>query len=228
MDADPKEDVAVETGAIAPTEPLTGPDNSAEGASGDTARVRRRSRYVIEWVVIMAVALLAALLLRTFAIQPFSIPSGSMEPTLKVHDKVLVDKLSYDLHSVHRGDVVVFKKPRGFRDPGVTFLIKRVIGLPGETITLDNGQIHVDGKLLDQKWLPPEGITDPGPPITNLGCANTGPRVDYCVIPKGDYYMMGDNRSDSDDSRYFGPISAKLIIGRAFMIAWPPGHIRTL
>jgi signal peptidase I len=197
------------------------------GSSGSPPRSSGR-RWLLEWASILLVAGVAALLLRAFVIQPYFIPSGSMEPTLRVNDKVLVDKLSYDLHSVHRGDVVVFKKPADEYDPGVTDLIKRVIGLPGETISLESGQIYINGKLLDQRWLPAEGFTDPGPAITNLGCANTGPNVDYCVIPRGDYYVMGDNRGDSDDSRYFGPIPAKLIIGRAFIIIWPLGHIRTL
>jgi signal peptidase I len=182
----------------------------------------------VEWAVVIVVALVASLLIRSFAIQTYSIPSGSMEPTLQPHDRVVVNKLSYDLHSVHRGDVVVFKKPADDYAPGITDLIKRVIGLPGETISLKNGQIYIDGKLLDQKWLPAEGISDPGPAITNLGCANTTSHVNYCVIPTGDYYVMGDNRGDSDDSRFFGPIPGKLIVGRAFLIVWPLRRIGTL
>ena len=202
-----------------------------EAAEAEPAVTSKRSsiqRWILEWGVILVVAAAAALMLRAFVIQPYKIPSGSMEPTLLVHDRVLVDKLSYDLHAVHRGDIIVFKKPADFYDPGVTDLIKRVIGLPGETISLKNGQIYIDGKLLHQKWLPAEGFSDPGPLITNLRCANTGASVDDCVIPKGDYFVMGDNRGDSDDSRYFGPISGKLIVGRAFIIVWPFGQIGTL
>ena len=85
------------------------------------------------------VAVVAAILIRSFVVQPFFIPSGSMEPTLKVGDRVLVNKLSYDFHSVHRGDIVVFTKPANDNSPGVKDLIKRVIGLPGETISAQNG-----------------------------------------------------------------------------------------
>ena len=94
-----------------------------------------RRKTIIEWPIILLVAVLAAVRLRTFVVQPFYIPSGSMEPTLIVGDKVLVNKLSYDFHSVHRGDVIVFKKPPNDYTPGIKDLIKRVIGLPGETIS---------------------------------------------------------------------------------------------
>lgn len=212
-------DAATDTEASDPGQPEP-PDPSAP-TSG-------RRRWIIEWVGILVFAVTCTLLLRNFVVEPYKIPSPSMEPTLMVHDKLLVDKLSYSLHAVHRGDIAVFHKPADFVDPGVTVLIKRVIGLPGETISLQRGQIYINGKVLDQKWLPAEGITNPGPPITNQGCANTGPQVDYCVIPKGEYYMMGDNRSDSDDSRVFGPVPRKVFIGRAFLIVWPPSHIGTL
>ncbi len=92
---------------------------------------RRRVRVAVEWAAILVVAVLAAILIRSFVVQPFFIPSGSMEPTLKIGDRVLVNKLSYDFHSVHRGDIVVFEKPPDDNTPGVTDLIKRVIGLPG-------------------------------------------------------------------------------------------------
>jgi signal peptidase I len=98
--------------------------------------------------------LLAAVLLRAFVVQPFSIPSGSMEPTLKVHDRLLVNKLSYHLHRVGRGDIVVFKKPADDTTPGITDLVKRVIGLPGETISANDGQVYVDGRYLPEPWLP--------------------------------------------------------------------------
>lgn len=162
------------------------------------------------------VAVLAALLLRSFVIQPYFIPSGSMEPTLKVGDKVLVDKLSYHLHSVHRGDIIVFKRPPNYTDPGVKDLIKRVIGLPGETISgCDDGQVCINGKLLSEPWLPKQYAYT----------ASFGP----VHIPAGEYFVMGDHRSDSDDSRFqLGPISAKLIVGRAFLIVWPLGHITSL
>ena len=161
---------------------------------------------LIEWLVILAVAVLAAFLIRSFAIEPFFIPSGSMEPTLQIGDRVLVNKLSYDLHSVHRGDIVVFKKPANDYSPGVKDLIKRVIGLPGDTISAHDGVVFIDGRKLPEPWLPKGETTAPFPPQ---------------LIPHGEYFMMGDNRGDSADSRIIGPVTDKLFIGRAFVRVWP-------
>jgi signal peptidase I len=170
---------------------------------------------MIEWMTILAIAVLAAVLLRILVVQPFEIPSGSMEPTLKPHDRVLVNKLGYDLHAIHRGDVIVFKRPPDDNTPGIKDLIKRVIGLPGETITGLNRQVYINGKPLNEHWLPKvdQGTT-----------SNFGP----VRIPAGEYFVMGDNRTDSTDSRVFGPVSKSLVVGRAFMIVWPLGRIGTL
>ncbi len=175
----------------------------------------KRRRALIEWAVILVVALLAALLLRTFVVQPYFIPSGSMEPTLKINDKVLVNKLSYDFHSVHRGDVIVFKKPADDHTQGIKDLIKRVIGLPGETISSEHGDVYINGVRLNEPWLPKvdRGVT--------VGITPT-------LIPPGEYYVMGDNRTDSSDSRVIGPISKSLIVGRAFVKVWPLSRIGTL
>jgi signal peptidase I len=181
-------------------------------------RERKRSsrrRSIIQWVVILAIAVLAAVLLRVFVVQPFKIPSGSMEPTLKPHDRVLVDKLSYDLHSIHRGDVIVFKKPPDDNTPGIKDLIKRVIGLPGETIAGKNRQIYINGKPLSEHWLPK---------VNQDTTSNFGP----VQIPAGEYFVMGDNRVESTDSRVFGPIPKSLVIGRAFIIVWPLSRVGTL
>lgn len=194
-------------------QPPVGPDGSAAGSPGPPAKLRRSHRTLIEWGAILVVAVLAAVLLRTFVIQPYFIPSGSMEPTLEINDKVLVDKLSYHLHSVHRGDVVVFKKPPNDYTPDIKDLIKRVVGLPNETISASGGEVYIDGHVLPQPWLP-KGVTT----------ANFGP----VHIPAGDYFVMGDNRGNSADSRVIGPIPGNLIVGRAFLIVWPLGRIGTL
>ncbi|HET9732912.1 MAG TPA: signal peptidase I [Acidimicrobiales bacterium] len=176
----------------------------------------RRLRAVVEWVVVVAVALGAALLVKTFILGTFYIPSASMEPTLMVGDRVFVNKLSYDVHSIHRGDVVVFTLPPGeSAGPGIDDLIKRVIGLPGDTISSGpNGQILIDGHPISQPWA-----------SFSLG---TGPAIAPFHVPAGDYFLMGDNRGDSRDSRYFGPIPGKLIIGRAFVRIWPINRIGLL
>lgn len=163
-------------------------------------------RSLVEWLVIIAIALLAAFLIKTYLVQAFWIPSGSMEPTLEPGDRVLVSKIAYDLHPVHRGDIVVFKKPANDVAPGIKDLIKRVVGLPGETIQGIGGGVYINGHRLAQKYLPRGVTTAPFGPVK---------------IPKGDYFMMGDNRGDSADSRVFGPVPGKLIIGRAFVRIWP-------
>ena len=159
--------------------------------------------------------MIAALVLRAFVIQPYFIPSGSMESTLLVGDKVLVNKLAYDFHPIHRGDVVVFNRLPDDPDPGVDVLIKRVIGLPGETISASGGKIYIDGKLLPQPWLPKN---------TNTYTQPFGPTT----IPAKCYFMMGDNRNNSTDSRVFGCVPKSYIIGRAFVIVWPLGQFGTL
>jgi signal peptidase I len=174
------------------------------------ARWRPSRRAIVEWVVIIVLAVVAVLAIRTWAIEPFWIPSASMSPTLKDGDKVLVNKLAYDFHSVHRGDIIVFATPAAEKplDPGVKDLIKRVIGLPGETIMARGGYVYIDGKLLAEPWLPKQdvGVTSSFGPVQ---------------IPAGYYFVMGDNRDDSSDSRVFGPIPRHLIVGRAFVRIWP-------
>ena len=175
----------------------------------EVSKARRRAngaRQTVEWVVLVIGALVIALLIKTFLFQAFYIPSASMDPTLKVHDRVLVNKLSYHLHPVHRGDIVVFKAPKEERTAQIKDLVKRVIGLPGDTLEARNGHIYVNDRLLNEPYLPKGTITD------NL------PRQ---VIPANSYFMMGDNRGESSDSRVFGPIQRSTIIGRAFVKMWP-------
>ncbi|HEX3621790.1 MAG TPA: signal peptidase I [Acidimicrobiales bacterium] len=169
-------------------------------------------RNVAEWVLIAGGALLVAFVIKTFLLQAFYIPSLSMYPTLKVNDRVLVNKISYDLHPVHRGDMIVFHSPP---NEGSTTkdLIKRVIGLPGETVESRDGHILINGKVLDEPYL--------GPDVT------TGP-VDKTVVAPGHYWVMGDNRPNSRDSRFFGTIPKSLIIGRAFLRVWPVNAINLL
>ncbi|MDQ3978373.1 MAG: signal peptidase I [Actinomycetota bacterium] len=166
-------------------------------------------RNAVEWVVIIAGALLVAFLVKTFLVQAFYIPSGSMLPTLEEQDRVLVNKLSYDLHGVNRGDIVVFESPQA--DGEIKDLIKRVIALPGETIEARDGRVLVDGQPLQESYL--------GPGIT------TGPLEPH-TVPPGHYFVMGDNRGNSKDSRFFGPIPESLIVGRAFVKVWPITHFR--
>jgi len=179
----------------------------------------KRSRWLRETLVVVVVALAAALLLRTFVVQTFYIPSGSMEPTLKIGDRILVNKLSYHLHGVDRGNIVVFRRPadENCGGPPVADLVKRVIGLPGETISLSGGHVFIDGKVLDETWLPNsvQGQTFPGPSGTAYSLTKP------YVIPSNHYFVMGDNRGDSCDSRYWGPIARSLIVGKVDVRVWP-------
>ena len=163
-------------------------------------------RNVVEWVAIIIGALAVALIVKTFLIQAFFIPSLSMYPTLDEGDRVLVNKLSYKLHDVHRGDLVVFERPDGQPESEIKDLIKRVVALPGETIEAREGTVYIDGKALEESYLV-EGMT-----TDNL------PRQ---VIARGHVFVMGDNRTDSADSRVFGAIDEDTIVGRAFVRVWP-------
>jgi signal peptidase I len=180
-------------------------------------------RWVREGVVVVVVAVLVAVLLRTFVVQTFFIPSGSMEPTLQVGDRILVNKLSYHLHGVDRGDIVVFSRPAAedCGGPEVNDLVKRVIGMPGDVISLSGGYVYIDGKRLDESWLPSSerGVTVAGPPGNGSNLARP------YRVPAGDYFVMGDNRTDSCDSRYWGPISKSLIVGKVEVRVWPISSI---
>ena len=157
-----------------------------------------------------------ALLIRTFLFQAYEIPSPSMVNTLNVGDRVLVNKLAYKFHDIHRGDVVVFKRPPGEPDPKIKDLIKRVIGLPGETLVFKDCSVFIGGKKLDEPYVDQQ-CTDP--PQTVVDPDGDG----SITVPDGMLFVMGDNRGGSFDSRYFGAITEHSVVGRAFVIMWPVG-----
>lgn len=186
-----------------------------------------RARLLVEVPVLLVVAAVVALVLKAFVVQAFSIPSASMEPQLAIGDRVAVSRISYRLHEPNRGDIVVFAAPGsppetgalpvrlvrgllegvGLRQPDGTDLIKRVIGLPGETIEAREGRIRIDGRELYEPYLPP-GVTT----------ADFGP----VVVPEGHVFVLGDNRPQSEDSRFIGPVPIDSIVGRAIARIWPP------
>lgn len=201
-------------------------------------------RTILEWMAVIIAALVVALLIKAFVLQAFWIPSESMETTVNKGDRILVNKVSYDLHEVRRGDLVVFEKLAG--TPGNTKdLIKRAIALPGETIEVrDDGRIWIwgagetpdDAKLLEEPYLDPQNelLTTPSTsdPISqdiwNERCVNQPRSPGRCTLDDESYFMMGDNRFRSSDSRSFGPIPEENIVGRAFLRIWPLGDISTL
>lgn len=176
----------------------------------DHRKLSRSARSAIEWVAVIVGALVVALIVKTFLVQAFYIPSESMLPTLQVDDRVLVNKLSYDLGDIERGDLIVFDRPGGPGPEGISELIKRVIALPGETVSAHDNQVYVDGHPLEEDYLTDDVFT-----------SSFGPEL----VPEGKVWVMGDNRSRSDDSRRFKAIPVDDIVGRAFVTIWPPSEI---
>jgi len=187
---------------------------------------RSAANPFIELIVILAVAFGLAYVVQAWVVKPYRIPTGSMEPTLDVGDRVLVNRLVYRFHGPHRGDIIVFHPPghgdsavRGAKtEAGVTY-IKRVIGLPGETIQITGGIVTVCKPARQNCHALKERYTEG---------AKTAPRYGPYTVPQGDYFVMGDNRGDSLDSRYWGPLPRRNIIGEAFLIYWPPDRIGLL
>ena len=173
-------------------------------------------------MIVIVGAILLALVVKVFLLQAFYIPSLSMYPTLHEGDRVLVNKLSYHLHDVNRGDVIVFERPPSETSSNIPDLIKRVVGLPGESITIENGAVFIDGQRLDEKYLPDGTVTSTANAPNK--CTPDAP----CVVPEGKVWVMGDNRGDSKDSRYFGAIDESSIVGRAFITVWPLGRFGLL
>lgn len=201
-------------------------------------------RTVLEWLLVIVSALVVALIIKAVVLQAFWIPSESMETTVNKGDRILVNKVSYRLHDVRRGDLVVFEKVEG--TPGDTKdLIKRAIALPGETIEVrSDGRIWIwgpgetpdDAKLLEEPYLDPQNAILNAPsasdPLTadvwDDGCTNQPRTPGRCTLDDTSFFMMGDNRNRSSDSRFFGPVPEDNIVGRAFLRIWPLGDIGTL
>lgn len=225
--AEDEMDDSAEDASAPASAPVTAPGPPPTTSDKSAARNQGRSGW-IRFGIVVVVAVIAAFGLRTYVVAPYYIPSASMEPTLHGctgcdNDHVLVDKLSYHLHSVHRGDVVVFNRPKTWTVPE-NVLIKRVIGLPGDTLTVRTGHVYVNGQQLDEPY-----VNKSCAPITalsesprNITATTTG------KIPSGEVWVMGDNRCNSEDSRAFGPIPISKIIGRAFVIIWPLKRIHYL
>jgi len=181
-----------------------------------------RGAALAEWALVIVGAVVLAVVVKVFLLQAFYIPSLSMYPTLHEGDRVLVNKLSYHLHDVNRGDIVVFERPAAETSSNIPDLIKRVVGLPGESIVISDGSVYVDGKKLPESYLPTGTVTSAQ--AAPYKCTSQAP----CVVPPGSVWVMGDNRADSKDSRYFGPIPESSIVGRAFVRVWPFGRFGLL
>lgn len=176
---------------------------------------RSQMRAVWEWVFVVVIAIGAALLIRMFLFQQYYIDGPSMQSTLMPQDRVLVNKMSYKLHDIHRGDVIVFD--RVTNQVQHDDLIKRVLGLPGEILEIRSCIVYIDGVEVDEPYLNPEQTSQIEP------SARCGSHTDMAPIevPEDMVFVMGDNRVQSLDSRDFGPIDTEKVRGRAFVVIWP-------
>lgn len=197
------------------------PDEPSEESSGS---------FLYELPGLLLAALIVAVVIKTFVIQPFYIPSGSMIPTLEIDDRVMVSKVNGLVGDIERGEILVFENPYrleeeesvpeavvrsvlealGIRTSPYDDLVKRVVALGGEEIQIRDSRVMIDGLALDEPYLQP-GSTMP----------DFGPQV----IPEGHLFMMGDNRNQSSDGRVFGPIPVEDVIGEAIIRIWPLGRL---
>jgi signal peptidase I len=189
----------------------------AYGSSGDDAIVESKDRppsflrWLGELVLMVVLAFALASGIRTFVVQPYVIPTGSMIPTIEIGERVLANKFIYRFSTPQPGDVVVFDDPTGT----VPTLIKRVIAVGGQTIDILDGAVYVDGKKLDEPYTYGKQ-TEPGDVLLPL------------KIPEGEVWLMGDNRTNSHDARWFGAQPASIIKGKAFLRYWPLNRIAGL
>jgi signal peptidase I len=166
----------------------------------------KKSSCFMEILQSLLVAVVLAFIIHTFIMQNFRIPSGSMIPTLQIQDYIFASKLSYRFNEPKRGDIVVFKYPKDT----TRFFVKRLIAVGGESVALKNSKLYIDGRQVAEDYLP-EGLRFP----------DYGP----VTVPEGNYFMMGDNRNNSSDSRDWGFVTESLIVGKEIFIYWPPARI---
>jgi signal peptidase I len=219
-------------------DPVTDDETPTSQVSGSATEKRERG-FWRELPVLIVIALVIAILIKTFLVQAFYIPSQSMEPTLRPGDRVLVCRICTHLTDIHRGDVIVFSDPHpapdggrgviggflhwlgegiGVAQPENPDFIKRVIGLPGDTVEITRGVVFVNGQRLDEPYLDPQRDDRSFPKET---------------VPDGMLYVLGDNRAHSGDSRFEPPeglgwVPIDVVIGKAFVTVWPPGRWRWL
>ena len=219
------------------TNPASVKGADRKGAGGGPPKSKANS--IVELVVIVLVAVGLALAIQAFVVKPYRIPSGSMEPTLKVGQRVLVNRVGMHINGPSVGEIVVFHPPKNAEQevcgpaphmvtPGgaacsapepegssVNF-IKRIVAGPGDTLYIKEGHAYRNGKRESDSYINPCG--------SGSGCNFPTP----IKIPAGHWFMMGDNRGESDDSRFWGPVPTSWIIGDAFATYWPPDRIGTL
>lgn len=185
-----------------------------------SARIVSGLRGLIEWVVIFAIAFAVMSVVKAFVVEPYTVPTGSMEPTIQIGDNVLAQKVTVRVGDpVQSGDIVVFRNPDASSDHSV--LVKRVIATAGQTVDLRDGAVYVDGSPLDEPYA--AGSSYPLP----VQAPDVSVSFPY-TVPEGCVWLMGDNREDSADSRYFGAVPVENLIGVVFFRYWPLDRMGTL
>ncbi len=196
--------------------------SNASGSRGS------RGTSLFEYILIAVVAVAVALLVQAFLVKPYRIPSPSMVDTLRPGDRVLVNRAIYHVRDVEHGEIMVFRYPL---DTKIAF-IKRVIGLPGDVLQARDGTLWRNGEALDEPYVhETNGQRDPTEPaglIAGTTMADPWSLAEPYTVPPGNYFVMGDNRTDSDDSRVWGPVPEGDVIGSAFFIYWPHGRFGSL
>jgi signal peptidase I len=206
------------------------PEEAADSPPNGKSK-KKQLPFWIELPLLIGIALIVAVVIKTFLFQAFYIPSSSMEDTLQINDRVLVSKISYTIGDIGHRDIIVFDDPRGgFEQPDEGALdsvarnllesvglaapqsefIKRVIGLPGDTVTAKDGELLVNGVIQDEPYR-----KQPDRPLLDFG---------PILVPQEELFVMGDNRFASQDSRFFGTIPIDTVVGHAFVIIWPPSN----
>lgn len=172
---------------------------------------RSWARHLLDYVVVLGLALLVALGLRVFVVQLFFVPSGSMQPTVQAGDRIVAEKVGY---KIRRGDIVVFRRVPADTNTDYSDLVKRVIGLPGETISSRGDTVLINGRVLLEPWLPA---------LTGV-CAEASLSIPLTHITANHYFVMGDCRGISDDSRYWGTVPASYVVGKVVAVIWRSGR----
>jgi len=195
-----------EDASLAPEQPTEQPTEKTEQQRGGTNWLRETLETLIP-------AVLLALIINLFLAQATRVEGQSMEPNLHTDQRIVVEKVTYRFHTPERGDIVVLKAMDGSRE----LLIKRVIGLPGETVEVHGGIVWINGQPLDEPYLETDGLCQ----VPGMSLCEMSPRS----VPEGHIFVMGDNREHSNDSRAFGPVPLENIIGHAWLSYWPLGKV---
>ncbi|WP_379129815.1 signal peptidase I [Paenibacillus sp. sgz500958] len=195
-----------------------------QGESGETSQLPpKQKNEVLEWIKAIAIALVLVILIRWLLFKPFIVDGPSMQPNFHTGERVIVNEILYDIRSPHRGEVIVFHVPSEGRD-----FIKRVIGVAGDTVKVEGDVVTVNGEPVNETYI--QEAMDNAHKNNALYNNKNFPNEDFSdtTVPEGHVFVMGDNRSDSKDSRMIGYVPLSDIVGRADLIFWPVKDIQMI